>query len=115
MTPGQATDAYRRFMAGAAQTVTVKRSTGAGVLIASVTCAARISGFSGSDVTGSTQQGVRNIIVLADDLGGFPLPFVINQDRIVWNGRTLVVKVVDDATRQVQGVIVAYVLTVEGA
>lgn len=115
MTPVQATDAYRRSMAGAAQSIIIKRSTPSGVLVASVTCAARISGFSGSDLSGSVQQGVRNVIVLADDLAGFPLPFVINQDRVVWNGKTLVVKVVDDATRQVQGVIVAYGLTVEGA
>lgn len=76
-----------------------------------------IKGFKASDVAGAVQQGERRAIVSASDLenAGFPLPLIVNRDRIIWAGKTLVVKSVDDATRRFAGVLVAYELTLAGA
>ncbi|MBA3998949.1 MAG: hypothetical protein C0466_17550 [Candidatus Accumulibacter sp.] len=77
----------------------------------------RVDGFAPSDFEGAIQQGMRTAIVLAEDVeaSGFPLPFREKQDRLVWNGKTLVIRSVDDATRRIGGVVIAYVLELAGA
>lgn len=114
MSPADARDAYRRLM-GNGETVVLRRLADPGAGEYSVR--ARVSGFSPSDFDGAIQQGIRTAIVLAEDVesSGFPLPFLEKQDRLIWNGKTLVIRSVDDATRRVDGVQIAYDLELAGA
>lgn len=76
-----------------------------------------VTGYNPSDVVGAVQQGKRHAIVLASDVeaSGFPVPILPKQDRLVWGGKTVVITAVDDATRRVQGALVAYELELAGA
>jgi hypothetical protein len=114
MTPAAAMASYRRQMVNG-ETVTLRRLSGAGA--GDYAVRARVREFRPDDVTGAIQQGSRKAIVLAEDVAasGFPLPFLPKQDRVVWNGKVLVIHAVDDATRRVQGVLIAYELDLAGA
>jgi hypothetical protein len=63
------------------------------------------------------QQLRRKAIVLADSVVGadFPTPILPKQDRLLWNGKTLVVMAVDEGSRHIQGVPMAYELELAGA
>ena len=113
MTPAQATASYRRQLAPF-DTVMLSRIGQPG---AYGPVAARIMGYQPTDLVLDVQQGDRKAVLLAGDVAasGFPLPFATGQDRLDWNGALLVVKAVDDATRRVAGVTVAYELQVAGA
>ena len=113
MTPAQATAAYRRQL-GAFETVTLTR-VGSEATYGPVP--ARLMGYQPTDLVLDVQQGDRKAVLLAADVqaSGFPLPFVADQDRVDWNGSLLVVKAVDDATRRVGGVVIAYELQVTAA
>ncbi|MGJ0508853.1 MAG: hypothetical protein ACR652_17340 [Methylocystis sp.] len=102
-------------MKASGQTIVLQRLTGAGAGPYSVK--ARIVGADPSDVVGAVQQLRRKAIVSAEDVEstGFPVPFLPKQDRLIWNGKTLVIIAVDDATRRLQGVLVAYELELAGA
>lgn len=115
MTPETAKAAHRRQITSKGETVILRRLSGVGAGDYSVR--ARIMSFEPSDVVGSIQQGMRKAIVLAEDVvtSGFPTPFLPKQDRLVWNGKTLVVHAVDEATRRIQGVQIAYELELAGA
>jgi hypothetical protein len=82
-----------------------------------VSVSAWVTGFLSADLVGEVQQAQRRVIALADDLvrGGFPLPVLEKQDRLIWAGKTLVIQNVDDATRRVQGTVIAYEFVVNGA
>ena len=118
MTPASIKAAYKRALAssmGPGETVTLRRAAGTGA--GDYTVAAWVTGYQPSDVAGMVQQGKRKVVVLADDVAasGFPAPFLPRQDRIVWGGKTNVITAVDDASRRVQGVLVAYDLEIAGA
>jgi hypothetical protein len=115
MTPAAAKAAYARQFLAHGETVVLRRLSGANAGDYVVT--ARIMNFEPSDLAGSIQQGKRKAIVLADEVAasGFPAPFLPKQDRLIWNGKTLVIHAVDDATRRVAGVAVAYELELAGA
>jgi hypothetical protein len=97
------------------ETVLLRRLSGAGA--GDYAVRARLMGFDPDDVVGAVQQGARKAIVLAEDVAatGFPTPLLPKQDRLVWNGKTLAIHHVDDATRRVRGVLIAYELEVVGA
>lgn len=113
MTPAQATASYRRQL-GPFETVLLSRVGQPGSY---GPVAARVMGYQPTDLVLDVQQGDRKAVLLAEDVAasGFPLPFVVGQDRLAWDGALLVVKAVDDATRRVAGVTIAYELQVAGA
>lgn len=114
MTPSAARAAYRRQMRNG-ETFVLRRLSGLGA--GDYVTRGRVDGFTPSDFEGAVQQGTRTAIVLAEDVeaSGFPLPFLEKQDRLVWAGKTLVIQSVDDATRRVAGVLIAFVLELAGA
>lgn len=115
MTPAAARDAYRRQMRNG-ETVILRRLAGSGA--GDYPVRARVKGFEPSaDFEAGIEQGMRKAIVPAEDVeaSGFPLPFLEKQDRFIWNGKTLVIHAVDDATRRVGGVQIAYDLELVGA
>lgn len=114
MTPSAARAAYRRQLRNG-ETLVLRRLSGLGA--GDYAARGRIDGFAPADFEGAIQQGTRTAIILAEDVesSGFPLPFLAKQDRLVWNGRTLVIHSVDDATRRIAGVLIAFVLELAGA
>lgn len=116
MTPAAIAAAYRRQISAYGEPVTLWRpatETAAEVRLENLR--ARVRSFLPRELTGEVQQGDRKVILLAEDVAGFPLPILSGIDRVIWGGRTLVVTAVDDATRRVAGTPIAYDLTVTGA
>jgi hypothetical protein len=78
---------------------------------------ARIVEAQPSDLSGSIQQLRRKAIISAEDVetSGFPTPFLPKQDRLVWNDKALTITSIDEATRRIQGTLIAYELELSGA
>ena len=76
-----------------------------------------VTGYDAQEMAGEVQQGRRKEIILASSVtdSGFPLPIVAQQDRIGFAGKTLAIVSVDEATRRVQGELIAYELELAGA
>lgn len=68
-------------------------------------------------LSGNVQQLGRVLIVMHEDIvaSGFPLPFQTKIDRVIWNGKTIAITSVNDATRRIQGVQIAYEIELAGA
>lgn len=115
MNPQETREAYRRNLVeangGPGEQVAIQRDGSAYPVNAWVTS------FRPTDLVGTVIQGARYAIVLAEDVErfGFLIPIKPKQDRLLWAGKTLVIESVDDASRRIGGVIVAYVLTLAGA
>ena len=98
--------------------VTVRRYTGSGSVRPKFDvedCRARVVGYAPHELIGNILQGDRRIILVADDLlgKGFSLPLTTN-DKIVVRGKELAIIAVDDSTRRVNAVLIAYELQVRG-
>jgi hypothetical protein len=118
MTPAAIKAAYLRALAssvGPGEQITLRR--GAPPSNTDYSVHGWVTTYDPEDVVGSIQQGRRKAILLAEDVetSGFPLPILPKQDRLIWAGKTLVVSAVDDASRRVQGVLIAYELELSGA
>ncbi|GBD48096.1 hypothetical protein [Methylopila sp. Yamaguchi] len=114
MTPEQAKAAYRRQIGRNGGPVTLRRglSGGGGP---EVTFKARVTGYEPQELTGNVQQGDSKVIFMADDLGDFPMPIKSGStDAILQGARKMTVQAVDDQTRRVAGVLIAYELRVRG-
>lgn len=80
------------------------------------TVRARVMGYKPSDLVGAIVQGDRQAIILAADLAASGFPQIMpNRDRLIWNGKTLVIKSVDDATARIAGETIAVKLQLSGA
>ncbi len=104
---------YRRQLDENGETITIRRTNPD----AEATVRARFTQQAPVQFVGSMMQARRVAVVLAEDLeaSGFPLPLQQNKDRIVWNGGTFPVGIVDATTRRVGGVLIAYEIELSGA
>ena len=68
------------------------------------------------EVVGGITAGTRKAIILHEDLKLTPYPqgLVVNA-KIIWNGRTLTVNSIDNGTKRLAGVPIAYVCKLSGA
>lgn len=107
MTPAQMQGQYARMLQ---DTATLQRDA---VQVAGVPC--RVMAVTDAEMVDVVQQSRRRVILLAAPVLASALGAVRLHDEILWSGKTLVVTGVDDATRAVAGVLVAYDLIVEGA
>lgn len=115
MTPAQAKASHRRQIAAHGETVTLRRVNAAPAPATEVTALARIVGFTPQELVNGISQKNRKVILLADDIGAFPVPFKTNgSDRVVVRGVPWNIVAVDDSTRRVAGELIAYELTVLG-
>lgn len=117
MTPDQIKIGYRSAMDVAGETVVFRRYTGAGANRPrfDTDVRARVVDYMPDELVGTIQQGDRKLIVLADDLIGAQVPLDLRKgDKIVVRGKELNIEAVDDNTRRVQGVLIAYELQVRG-
>jgi hypothetical protein len=112
MTPEQAISMYRRRMRPF-ETVSIRRYVGTGPTRthSDWTVAARVVGYQPEELTGAIQQGDRRVIILYEDLAkmGFPFPIENGSNwKLVVRGKELQIKVIDDSTRRLGGVLIAY-------
>ncbi|PZQ19336.1 MAG: hypothetical protein DI565_00655 [Ancylobacter novellus] len=86
---------------------------------------ARVTGFRPEELASGVDQGARKVILLAEDveravaLGLWPAtegggPAIVKNDRIVVRGAPLNVEAIDDSTRRLGGVLMAYEITATG-
>lgn len=118
MTPAQARQSLANLLDMVGENVVLRRLSGANP--GDYTVRARIQDAKPSDDEWGSkrpaQQQRRKAIVSAEDVErvGFPVPFLPKQDRLVWNGKTLVITAIDDGTRRIQGVLIGYDLEITG-
>ncbi len=112
MTPGEALAAYRTSIAVTGESITLRTFTGTGAArtAADITVRARVRGYAPAELVGGITQGDREIIVLAADVTTAPK----KGDQVIVRGRALTIEAVDDSTRRLAGVLMAYVLTARG-
>lgn len=115
MSPAQARQSLRNMLDRVGETVTLRRVAGASA--GDYDVLARVMQADPSDVVGAVQQLKRKAIVDAEAVAssGFPTPFLPKQDRLVWQGKVLVITAIDDSTRRIQGELIGYVLELSGA
>lgn len=108
--------AYRQAL-GEFEPIAIRRYTGKGANRPwfDWLCTARVVDYTPDQLVGPIQQGDRKLIVLAQDLvdAQFPGPIVKN-DKAVVRGKELNIEAVDDNTRRVGTVLIAYELRVRG-
>lgn len=115
MTPNQVKASYRR---GLRDRVTVRRYTGSGPdapYFDAENIRARVSGFTPEQLVDNLREGDRQVILYADDLIAKGLISLTASDKVIDKGREFAVIGLDDATRRVGGVLVAYELHCRGA
>lgn len=98
------------------ETVKLRRAAGTSPQTnTNATVLARVTDFAPSDLVGEVIQGARRLIVLAEDLtaAGWPEP-PRKDDKAIVRSRVLNIESVDDSTRRVAGVLIAYELTAIG-
>jgi hypothetical protein len=125
MTPVQALDSHRRFLAEDGGDITVRRysSTGAArVVSAEAVARGRVVGYQPRELVGGIVQGDRKVILINDPAAVVPagkvalatmLPLTTS-DKLVIRGRETTIGGVDDETRRIQDVLIALELRVTG-
>lgn len=117
MTPEQVKATYRRMLDQVGEPITLRRYTGTGASrpYFDAPVQARVTEFEAHELVGGIQQGDRKLIVLAQDLfdAQWPAP-PKKDDKAVVRGKVLNIEAVDDSTRRVATVLVAYEIVVRG-
>ncbi len=117
MSPDSARASHRRMIESSGEGVTIRRYTGTGLNRPrfDARVKARVMGLRPDELTGSIIQGDQRLVVMADDLiaAQWPVPLV-KGDKAVVRGKELDIEYVDDSTRRIQGVLIAYELRVRG-
>ena len=124
MTPEQVRADYRGAMGRVGETVTLRRESDDPATVSNGVLA-RVVGFTAQELASGIDQGARKLIVLAEDVereitaGRWPAPAggqaaILKNDIIIVRGAPLSVESVDDSTRRVAGVLVAYEIVATG-
>lgn len=116
MTPAAAVAAYRRALGQFEDNVRITRSTGIGNSISklSVDVTARVRSITDAELIGGIAQEVVRFIVLAADIEAAQFPAPAVGDDVYVRGRTRKIKFVDDQTKRLGGVLIAYVIRAQG-
>jgi hypothetical protein len=112
MTPSEMRAQYRELIASDGETVRLRRGS------TDYEVRARVTGFTPEEIAAGINQGSRRIIALAEDVeaSGFPLPIRSGSDAVMIRSgaQRLTINDVDDSTRRVGGVLIAYVIQATG-
>jgi hypothetical protein len=117
MSPNEARAMYRRMISEIGETITLRRNNPSPAAPTEVQVRARVTGYRPEELVNGINQGDRRLIVLAEDVeaSGFPVPFKTGgSDKAIVRGASLNIGVVDDSTRRIGGVLVAYDITATG-
>lgn len=114
MTPAEALDQHKRFLAEYGENVVVRRYSGTGPARTptNVTTHARVMEYKQAELVGSIVQGDVRVIALAETLAAL-LP-IRTTDFLVVRGRELAVQAVDDNTRRIAGELIALEIQARG-
>lgn len=117
MTPEYARAALRRFLQKDGEQVIIRRTNAAPAGPTDITVWARITGYSPEELASGVMQGNRKAIISAEDVeaSGFALPIKAKStDAVVARGGKMTIQSVDDSTRRVGGILIAYELGIAG-
>jgi hypothetical protein len=115
MTPDRARAMWRRFIIADGSVVTLRR---VGPVNINIEVRARVKGFAPEELVGGITQGHRQVRILAEDVerSGFPVPIKKGStDRIVVDGKPLMIESVDDNTARMGDTLIGYIITATGA
>ncbi|WP_029085275.1 hypothetical protein [Bradyrhizobium sp. th.b2] len=125
MTPDESLDQHIRALEENGETVLVRRYAGVGparAVAKEAAVLAKVKGYQPAEIVGEIRQGDRHVILLNDPSAAVPdgkvalstmLPLT-DRDFLVIAGAEVSIKGVDDATRRVQGQIIAFEIQVRG-
>lgn len=116
MNAAQARRDYREMIADVGETITLRRINQSSAPTEALVLA-RVVGYRPEELVGGIKQGDRHLIVLAEDVEttGFPVPFLTNGTyKAVVRDKVLNIGIVDDSTRRIGGVLIAYDITATG-
>lgn len=117
MTPAEAREMYRTQFDLHGEDIVIRRYAGTGVdrPHADYPCRARVMGYAPDELVGGVTQGDRHIVALAEDLEGYSPPFTIAKgDKAIVRDVELAIMGVNDSTRRIGSVLIAYDLQVRG-
>lgn len=117
MTPDQWRSVWRRMIMAYGQTITLRRVNSSGAPT-DVSVHARVLGFAPEELVGGITQGHRQVRILAEDVesSGFPMPLKKGStDRIVVDGKQLMIENIDDSTARIGDTLIGYIITATGA
>jgi hypothetical protein len=110
-------DAKRSYAEVLDKTITIRRYTGTGNArtYSDFDCRGTITGYAPAQLVGNIVQGDRRVIVYSDDLtnAGFDEP-ITKDDKVVRGGKEIAIIGVDDSTRRIDDVLIAYELQARG-
>ena len=120
----QARSTYRRMISAHGETVSLRRESIEPTPEAQ-DLRARVMGFTPEELASGIDQGDRKLILLAEDIereiaaGRWSAPAagasgILKNDTLMLRGAPMNVEWVDDSTRRVAGVLIAYEVTVTG-
>lgn len=112
LTPAQARRDYARALGDHGERVGLRRY-GSGAASAD-DLRARVRGFTAQELASGLDQGSRKVILLAEDVEASGFPTLRKNDLLVVRGAEKSIESVDDSTRRIAGVLIAYELTVMG-
>ena len=113
MTPESETDRYSRLLNqyGEPMTIRVFSTGGASrTYTDNASCLGWVRRYQPEELAGTIMQGDVEVIVLASDITTPPK----NEDMVIVRSRNLTIRGVDDNTRRIQGVLIAYSLHCRG-
>jgi hypothetical protein len=125
VTPDESLDQHIRALEENGETVLVRRYAGVGparAVAKEAAVLAKVKGYQPEDIVGEIQQGDRHVILLNDPAAAVPTGKVAlstmlplsKRDFLVIAGAEVSIEAVDDATRRIQGQVIAFELQVRG-
>lgn len=116
-TPAGFSARLKAALARRGEILKIRRYSGSGSsrTFIDVDARARVVGYEPEEIVGTIEQGDRKLIALAEDLASGAFAAGIRKDdKAVVRGKELNIEAVDDNTRRVAGVLIAYELQVRG-
>lgn len=121
MTPAQATAMHRRHL-GKFETISIRKYTGTGTNRPRFDwdVLARVTDYAAEELAGAIVQGDSKLIVLHDDLvaSQYPLPLQTSGSfanlKAIVRGKELSIRAVNDRTRRLGNVVIAYEIAAGG-
>jgi hypothetical protein len=115
MTPEQIRAEYLDAIGEVGEPVAIRIYSGTSETYADSTVRARVVEFAADQLVGAIVQGDRKLIMLAADVETAGVTITATQNcKCVVRGKECQIKSIDDNTRRVAGVLMAYELTVGG-
>lgn len=115
-----ALDAWFRLMRATGEEATLRRNTRVGTTVTPTDATVYVKSLrnptrqSSEELAGQSTATRRRYLVLAEDIGSWPLP-IKRGDQLVVGDRTMAVMIVDDVTRRFLGSQLAIEVEVTGA